>query len=123
MDPAVSSNVLTLKGGEHREEEVELVVEEPLEIRIDGTPYAVIMRTPGHEMELATGFCLTEGIVDSFSEIGSIGFCEDAADENRNIVNVVIGAGGAGEGVADLRQSAARGMDFRNLEPENAEDW
>src|ERR671937_1622925 len=39
-----------------------LAVEEPLEIRIDGRPLAVTMRTPGHDEELALGFCLSEGI-------------------------------------------------------------
>ncbi len=39
-----------------------LAVEEPLEIRIDGAPVAVTMRTPGHDEELALGFCLTEGL-------------------------------------------------------------
>ena len=39
-----------------------LAVEEPLEIRIGGEPVAVTMRTPGHDEELALGFCLTEGI-------------------------------------------------------------
>ena len=37
-------------------------VEEPLEIRINGEPVAVTMRTPGHDEELALGFCLTEGL-------------------------------------------------------------
>jgi FdhD protein len=46
-----------------RLEEVDLVaVEEPLEIRIGGEPVAVTMRTPGHDNELALGFCLTEGL-------------------------------------------------------------
>src|SRR5947208_3891809 len=36
--------------------------EEPLEIRIGGEPVAVTMRTPGHDEELALGFCLSEGI-------------------------------------------------------------
>jgi FdhD protein len=39
-----------------------LAVEEPLEIRIGGAPVAVTMRTPGHDEELALGFCLTEGL-------------------------------------------------------------
>jgi FdhD protein len=39
-----------------------LAVEEPLEIRINGTAVAVTMRTPGHDEELALGFCLTEGL-------------------------------------------------------------
>jgi FdhD protein len=40
-----------------------VAVEEPLEIRIGGRPVAVTMRTPGHDEELALGFCLSEGLV------------------------------------------------------------
>jgi FdhD protein len=39
-----------------------LAVEEPLEIRIQGRPVAVTMRTPGHDEELALGFCVSEGL-------------------------------------------------------------
>ena len=49
-----------LPGGDEGEEI--LAVEEPLEIRIGGEPVAVTMRTPGHDEELALGFCLTEGL-------------------------------------------------------------
>src|SRR5438067_7101671 len=51
--------VLRVPGGTERDV---VAVEEPLEIRIDGSPVAVTMRTPGHDEELALGFCLTEGI-------------------------------------------------------------
>jgi FdhD protein len=43
-------------------EEDRLAVEEPLEIRVNGRAVAVTMRTPGHDEELALGFCLTEGL-------------------------------------------------------------
>jgi FdhD protein len=42
----------------------EVAVEQPLEIRVDGLPLAVTMRTPGHDEELALGFLLTEGLID-----------------------------------------------------------
>lgn len=41
-----------------------VAVEEPLEIRVDGEPLAVTMRTPGHDEELALGFLITEGLID-----------------------------------------------------------
>jgi len=47
--------------GAHAERDT-VAVEEPLEIRINGEPVAVTMRTPGHDEELALGFCLTEGL-------------------------------------------------------------
>ena len=42
----------------------EVAVEEPLEIRVDGAPLAVTMRTPGHDEELALGFLYGEGLID-----------------------------------------------------------
>jgi FdhD protein len=52
--------LLTLPGGDEREDR--LAVEEPLELRVDGQPVAVTMRTPGHDEELALGFALSEGL-------------------------------------------------------------
>ena len=48
----------------------EVAVEEPLEIRVDGQPLAVTMRTPGHDEELALGFLYGEGLIDSVHEAG-----------------------------------------------------
>src|SRR5215218_3983090 len=45
--------------------EDEVAVEEPLEIRVDGAPLSVTMRTPGHDEELALGFLHGEGLIDS----------------------------------------------------------
>jgi FdhD protein len=48
----------------------EVAVELPLEIRLNGEPVAVTMRTPGHDLELAAGFLYGEGIVDGPPEVG-----------------------------------------------------
>ena len=57
---AAAVDVVRLPGG--RAERDHVAVEEPLEIRIGGSPVAVTMRTPGHDEELALGFCLSEGL-------------------------------------------------------------
>ncbi len=48
----------------------DVAVEEPLEIRVDGEPLAVTMRTPGHDEELALGFLLGEGLIDGPRPVG-----------------------------------------------------
>ena len=60
-----------------------VAVEEPLEIRLDGHPVAVLMRTPGDDEELAAGFLLTEGIISKRSELRKI---EPRTDENRVLI-------------------------------------
>ena len=55
-----AADAIRLPGGS-RETDL-LAVEEPLEIRIGGQPVAVTMRTPGHDEELALGFCVSEGL-------------------------------------------------------------
>jgi len=57
---AAEVDVVRLPAGAHERDRV--AVEEPLEIRIGGAPVAVTMRTPGHDEELALGFCLSEGL-------------------------------------------------------------
>lgn len=49
-----------------------LAVEEPLEIRVDTRSLAVVMRTPGHDEELAAGFLLSEGVLSTRASLGAI---------------------------------------------------
>src|SRR5437899_7274274 len=51
--------------------------EEPLEIRLHGRPFAVIMRTPGADRELAAGFLLAERVLKSADDLGAIEYCTD----------------------------------------------
>jgi FdhD protein len=60
--PYSAAAVEVLRLPEARSERDAVAVEEPLEIRIGGRPVAVTMRTPGHDEELALGFCLSEGL-------------------------------------------------------------
>jgi FdhD protein len=68
------------------------VVEEPLEIRLSGRAFAVIMRTPGADRELAAGFLLSEQVIASADDLGTIEHCTDAkaAEDAANIVNVTL---------------------------------
>ncbi|MFD2257102.1 formate dehydrogenase accessory sulfurtransferase FdhD [Luteolibacter algae] len=58
-----------------------MVREEPLEIRLDGHPIAVLMRTPGQDEELVKGFLITEGILNHLSQIRKI-----RSEENRMLI-------------------------------------
>lgn len=83
----------------------DLAVEEPLEVRVDGTVASVTMRTPGHDFELALGFCLTEGIVADPREVAGIAYCDGSApgpyQGDFNVVNLSTRAGrGVPEGRA-----------------------
>jgi FdhD protein len=57
-----------------------LAVEEPLEIRADGRPLAVTMRTPGYDVELALGFLLTEGLVAPDGVLSAINCADNVVD-------------------------------------------
>src|SRR5215467_5852481 len=64
---AAAVDVLRLPAGATERDQV--AVEEPLEIRIGGLPVAVTMRTPGHDEELALGFCISEGLRPSEARV------------------------------------------------------
>ncbi|HEV3058513.1 MAG TPA: formate dehydrogenase accessory sulfurtransferase FdhD [Vicinamibacterales bacterium] len=75
-------------------------VEEPLEIRLHGRPFAVIMRTPGADRELAAGFLFSERVVTNPDGFGTIERCRDRAEDasretpretlRENVVNVTL---------------------------------
>ena len=68
----------------------ELAVEEPLEVRVNGQPIAVIMRTPGHDFELAIGFLLTEGIVQRGQDVKLRTVLDELGLEVQNVLDASI---------------------------------
>lgn len=69
-----------------------VIVEEPLEIRLAGEPFQVLMRLPGLEKELTLGFLYTEGIIRSLSEVITLHFCGTATDPllPPNVLDVIL---------------------------------
>jgi FdhD protein len=65
-----------------------VAVEEPLAIRIEGHSVAVVMRTPGHDRELAAGFCLTENLIRSPNDIFEITQCGSSTADH--VINVAL---------------------------------
>ncbi|MEU9169555.1 formate dehydrogenase accessory sulfurtransferase FdhD [Streptomyces sp. NPDC048420] len=66
-----------------------LVAEEPLEIRLNGKPLAVTMRTPGDDFALAAGFLVSEGVLAEQSDLQNIVYCAGATADGSNTYNVV----------------------------------
>ena len=66
-----------------------LVVEEPLEIRLDGRPLTVTMRTPGDDFDLVAGFLAAEGVVRLPGDISTLRYCAGSTAGNGNTYNVV----------------------------------
>jgi FdhD protein len=86
--------VRTVDGDSAREKSDRLVTEEPMEVRLHGPgqepePLAVTMRTPGHDFELAVGFCLTEGVIQSVADVATVAYClpEDGV-QRYNVVTI-----------------------------------
>ncbi|WP_326784586.1 formate dehydrogenase accessory sulfurtransferase FdhD [Streptomyces sp. NBC_00151] len=66
-----------------------LVAEEPLEIRLNGKPLAITMRTPGDDFALAAGFLVSEGVLGRADELQNIVYCAGATEDGSNTYNVV----------------------------------
>jgi len=90
--------VCALDGDEVRDVPDKLVTEEPMEIRLHGPgqdpdALAVTMRTPGHDFELAVGFCLTEGLLRSAGDLDSVAYClAGEGEQEYNVVTVKLRA-------------------------------
>jgi FdhD protein len=90
--PVSDTQVLAFDGSVARPRPDRLVTEEPMEVRVGGpgqepVPFAVAMRTPGNDFELAAGLCLTEGLLTGPDEIDSIAYC--LGPEREQMFNVV----------------------------------
>lgn len=66
-----------------------LAAEEPLELRVGGKALSVTMRTPGHDVELAHGFLLTEGVLGAAADVATARYCDSFDDSGRNTYNVL----------------------------------
>ncbi|MFF7160137.1 formate dehydrogenase accessory sulfurtransferase FdhD [Streptomyces sp. NPDC008086] len=66
-----------------------LVAEEPLEIRLNGKPLAITMRTPGDDFALAAGFLVSEGVLAEQDDLQNIVYCAGATSDGSNTYNVV----------------------------------
>ncbi len=84
-------------GAEPRRRPDTLAVEEPLEIRVAGEPLSVTMRTPGHDVELATGFLLSEGAIRAGSDVVGAIHCggpgTGGADNTYNVLDIALAPG------------------------------
>lgn len=88
----VSMQRLSLSGGnvETRGRDTDAVATEaPLEIRVEGRSIAVVMRTPGHDRELAAGFLLSEGVISSHRDLFEISTCPSSSPEG-GAVDVIL---------------------------------
>lgn len=60
-----------------------------MEIRVDARPLTVTMRTPGHDVELAHGFLLTEGVIGGRADVLAARYCDSPGPDGRNTYNVL----------------------------------
>lgn len=88
------------------EESDPVCVEEPLEIRVNGAPLAVVMRTPGEDKALTCGFLLTEGVIDGPDDLAAIAHCADPNKPNAH--NTMMVRLAAGVRLEDSRLERAR---------------
>ena len=99
--PVTTAQVVTVDGESVTTRRDQLATEEPMEIRVQGpgqepVAFAVTMRTPGNDFELAAGLCRTEGLIEGASDLDTIAYCLTAAlapdaerpEQQYNVVTV-----------------------------------
>ena len=95
-EPLRSVGVTRVRGAVRATASDRAATEEPLEVRLHDHPFAVIMRTPGADRELAAGFLLAERVIRDADDLGTIAHCTSAgADHPENVVNVTLANGSA----------------------------
>jgi FdhD protein len=84
--------VTTIDAGVRRRHPDEVIVEEPMTVQLDGHVVSTTMRTPGHDYELAAGFCFSDGLLGEASILG-VRYCANGAagDSEFNVVTVETG--------------------------------
>lgn len=76
------------------EQEDRVAHEEPLELQLQSSRVAVVMRTPGHDDDLALGFFLSEGVIASVDDVASVHHCTEATEDAQdNVVRVLLREG------------------------------
>ena len=87
-----SFDIIRVRGDARSPATDRAATEEPLEIRLHRRPFAVIMRTPGADRELAAGFLLSERVIRGGDDLGTIEYCLDSQDgqDAQNIVDVTL---------------------------------
>lgn len=86
----------------------EISVEEPLEIRVEGRPTAITLRTPGHDLELAAGFLYSEGVIEAFHDLAAIAHIAQAQDPRANTVDTRLHGGVEAHHIAIERTTRER---------------
>jgi FdhD protein len=88
------AEVIVVRDGQTSRREEDVVIEEPLEIRIAGESLAMTMRTPGEDRFLALGFLLAEGVIQSLDDVGGVHHCGRMDDPRYgNTLEVIAGPG------------------------------
>ncbi len=85
--------VVRVRGGARSVDADRTATEEPLEVRLHGASFAVIMRTPGADRELTAGFLLAERVIATPDDLGTIEYCTDPEQRTgraENVVNVTL---------------------------------